>query len=1026
MKQIFFFSLFIWSTLLAVAQNTLKAEANIITGDGSGLQNWGDGVTLQAFKINGDPGKVAFESRFTDDGFGVAGGRWEQIDYYQDYQGERVDASEKLIINFPTPVHSVILQVGQMDPNEGPSGSDESGKWTAYNSHNQQIGTGIMLDQFSIEGLLPGSKGSYRFALETGNENISRIEIEATQWGYPVGRPPRYRPTYANVSINDSGNTENNSEFNLMEMTYTKINDNATVFANNDTLGPIREDIGLSSFSYDTFLANDMGNNIDIVSFDFSRFPGTIEDDRSNRKIIFRTAVNFNGKIDIPYTIRSGLETSSALITLTITDVIDELNLGIDGPYTTDINTPISIAISDLLANDTASNFGGPVTIKLTDVGNAVNGTVEIVNDKVVFTPSSGFVGNTASFTYDVDVLNQLVFGQDKRVNEGTSSAIIINVKGDVIAPPSINQQAILVAKSNENKTLQVNATANRTSVTLGDYLDQRQIWTISDRGNGFHKIVNNFADRALEAWTRNPSNGDDATIYASNNRDWQQWEIIDVGNGYFKIKGKFNPRFLTSTSNGNAIVADENNQDNQLWKLLDPKTFVEKTEKFANNDILGPIREDIGLTSFSYDAFLANDIGTNIDIISFDFSKFPGTIEDDRSNRKIIFRTAVNFNGKIDIPYTISNGLETSSALITLTIIDVIDELNLGIDGPYTTDVNTPISIAISDLLANDTASNFGGPVTIALTDVGNAINGTVKIVNDKVVFTPSSGFVGNTASFTYDVDVLNQFVFGPDKRVNEGTSSAIIINIEGDVIAPPSINQQAILVAKSNENKTLQVNTTANRTSVTLGGCLHQGQVWTISDRGNGFHKILNNFADRALEAWTKRPSNGDDATIYASNNKDWQQWEIIDYGNGYFKIKGKFNPRFLTSTPNGNAIVLDENNQDNQLWKLLDPKTFECTTANNRTIAVPNSDFAFNSELLEIYPTLVSDELFVSYKLSNDIEVNRIDVLNQSGKLIKKVVGRIQDSSSIFVDDLNTGLYFVKIYSNKGNFTYRILKK
>ncbi|MEL7005936.1 MAG: Ig-like domain-containing protein, partial [Bacteroidota bacterium] len=535
---------------------------------------------------------------------------------------------------------------------------------------------------------------------------------------------------------------------------------NTAPVAVDDSPSPIREDIGLTGFSYDVFLANDTdadGDELEIVSFDFSNFPGTIEDLRSDREILFRTAVNFSGTIEIPYTVADGQNTSSAIITLTITDIIDELTIGDDGPFSTDVDQSLEIAIADLLANDEANNFGSPITIELTAVGNSTNGVAAIVGDNVVFTPSPGFVG-TASFTYDVDVLSGSVFGSDKRVDEGTSNPIIINVEGDIVTPPSVNGSFVLVSKADESLSLQVNSTGNRTSAVVEACDETGQVWTISDRGNGFHKFINDYADRALEAWSPTPGNGDDVTIYTSNNRDWQQWEITDAGDGYFQIGGRYNTRLMT-LSNGNAIMLDADGSDNQLWKFLSPEDFacsvnnppvaefdgdffsdpfytlvegetlvipfdsllandfdpdgdpltitevffvrngtpvivgntVEFTGESASpgalfgytvsdgrggtdrgdvglnilerptieavDDTPGPVREDIGLTGFSYDVFLANDIGDNLEIESFDFSNFPGTIEDLRAEREILFRTAVNFNGTIEIPYTVTDG---------------------------------------------------------------------------------------------------------------------------------------------------------------------------------------------------------------------------------------------------------------------------------------------------------------------------------------------------------------------------------
>lgn len=215
---------------------TLEANADYLEGDGSGEQSWSADVTIKALKINGDPGKVVYETQFKDHGFGVAGGRWNQIDYYHEYQGEIVNASEKMVLTFTTPVHKVVLKVGQMDPGEGkqalegkscdqggPKNTvDESGKWAAYDMKNEMIGSGILLDEHSKKGKLPDSKGAYEFGLDTGEKTIKKLIIEATQWGGEERGCPTQRGSYATQPLNDSDNTEDNSEFNIMSISFIK------------------------------------------------------------------------------------------------------------------------------------------------------------------------------------------------------------------------------------------------------------------------------------------------------------------------------------------------------------------------------------------------------------------------------------------------------------------------------------------------------------------------------------------------------------------------------------------------------------------------------------------------------------------------------------------------------------------------------------------------------------------------------------------------------------------------------------
>src|SRR4028118_347613 len=65
------------------------------------------------------------------------------------------------------------------------------------------------------------------------------------------------------------------------------------------------------------------------------------------------------------------------------------------------------------------------------------------------------------------------------------------------------------------------------------------------------------------------------------------------------------------------------------------------------------------------------------------------------------------------------------------------------------TTAQNTAVTIAASTLLANDTDANGD---RLSLTEVSNAVNGSVTFSNGNVIFTPSTNFTGN-ASFDYSI---------------------------------------------------------------------------------------------------------------------------------------------------------------------------------------------------------------------------------------------------------------------------------
>lgn len=197
----------------------LEASPDVITNNGEGPQTWAEGITLEAFKIDGSPATLVYDTEFKDEGFGVAGARWNQIDYYVMYQGEEVNASEQIVISFENGVSEITLTVGMMGANEGhPDG--ETGKWTGYDQNGNQIAEGVLGANDSNLGeevkLESDSYGIYGIDLDAG-QRIFRLEIEATGFGYGQGEPENRNYD------NESGNQENNSDFNIVGISFTRL-----------------------------------------------------------------------------------------------------------------------------------------------------------------------------------------------------------------------------------------------------------------------------------------------------------------------------------------------------------------------------------------------------------------------------------------------------------------------------------------------------------------------------------------------------------------------------------------------------------------------------------------------------------------------------------------------------------------------------------------------------------------------------------------------------------------------------------
>ncbi|MFH0271101.1 tandem-95 repeat protein [Vibrio jasicida] len=111
----------------------------------------------------------------------------------------------------------------------------------------------------------------------------------------------------------------------------------------------------------------------------------------------------------------------------------------------------------------------------------------------------------------------------------------------------------------------------------------------------------------------------------------------------------------------------------------------------------------------------------------------------------KLVFTPAESFNGEATITYVVSDGELTDEATVSVTV-NPVNDAPIANDDSATTDEDTPVTI---DVLPNDTDVD-GDTLTIVNASVP-AEQGTVEIVDGKLVFTPAENFNGEaTISYT------------------------------------------------------------------------------------------------------------------------------------------------------------------------------------------------------------------------------------------------------------------------------------
>jgi hypothetical protein len=88
---------------------------------------------------------------------------------------------------------------------------------------------------------------------------------------------------------------------------------------------------------------------------------------------------------------------------------------------------------------------------------------------------------------------------------------------------------------------------------------------------------------------------------------------------------------------------------------------------------------------------------------------------------------------------------------------------------------------------------------------------------------------------------------------------------------------------------------------------------------------------------------------------------------------------------------------------------------------TLLTTENFFASN---FSMYPNPATN--VVNIKPKNDIAINSIQVTDINGRIVKEINGSVSDNAQVNVSDLNSGVYFIKVQTDAGVGTSKIIKK
>ena len=221
------------------------------------------------------------------------------------------------------------------------------------------------------------------------------------------------------------------TDVNEAPMAVNLANTVASLAENTSTTAPVKvADIGIVDDALGT-------NSLSLTGADASSF------EIVNGALYLKAGTSLNYEAKTSYAVTVAVDdvtvgsTPDAItsFTLAITNVNEAPTANNDSGFTANQSAPKSIAVSELLANDTDPDANTVLSILPNGFSSVVGGSVALSGSNVIFTPKANFSG-TASFNYTVSdgsLTSQAVVTLEvgKTVNGGNGADLLTGTRGD-------------------------------------------------------------------------------------------------------------------------------------------------------------------------------------------------------------------------------------------------------------------------------------------------------------------------------------------------------------------------------------------------------------------------------------------------------------------------------------------------------------------------------------------------------------------------------------------------------------------
>ncbi|QRY81741.1 retention module-containing protein [Pseudomonas sp. PDNC002] len=402
-------------------------------------------------------------------------------------------------------------------------------------------------------------------------------------------------------------------------------------------------------------------------------------------------------------------------------------------------------------------------------------------------------------------------------------------------------------------------------------------------------------------------------------------------------IAGKAAAATFTATSLNYNLSGGDLGGDGNLQKFLGNDAGSLNTDPANTSDAIVQLTGAINLNAGNYQLRVNADDGFSIKIDGVEVFKYDA-IQSPTGRESAVFNIAQSGNHTIEIIYWDQGGqaqLQVEMRPQGGTYATVGGAALTHAVGELVTNEDTALTIAPKTLLGND--SDVDGD-SLTIISVQGAVNGTVKLENGNVVFTPSKD-VNGTGSFTYTVS-----------DGHGGTSTATV------TVGITAVNDAPTLVAdtaSTKEDTAVKIDVLANDSDVdgdklTLSTATASNGTVVINADGTLTYTPKSNFSGSDTISYTVSDGHGGTATsTVAVNVSPVADAPLLSSGSIFVLNPGAVS--ISTTQEVTRAVLEQETGLANNALNGIDPPKGALNDPGNVTVidgALTSSDYSLTA--------------------------------------------------------------------------------